>query len=74
LGYSRISAVVTIKIPRDQWGPVWRALVAAGPVSRVSEETLYLVTEDQLRLLKRKKLPFEVVDSANGRGVSEAHG
>jgi hypothetical protein len=66
--------VVTIRIPRDQWGPVWQALVAAGPVSRVSEEPIYLVTDSQLRLLQRKKLPFEIVDSSNGHAAGKKHG
>lgn len=66
--------MVTIRIPRDQWGPVWRALVAAGPISRVSEELIYLVTDSQLRLLRRKNLPFEVVESSNGRAAGKKHG
>ena len=68
------AAVVTIRIPKDDWGRVWRALVAAGPVSRVSEEPVYLVTDRQLQLLRRKKLPFEVVTSANGHVTGAGHG
>jgi hypothetical protein len=50
-----------IRIPQEHWGKVWRALVAAGPISRVGPDPVYLVSEEQLRLLRRKKLPFEVV-------------
>ena len=60
-------AVPTIRIPSDEWGRVWRTLVASGPISRVSEEGVYVVTEKQLRLLRRKKLPFELVSSPNGQ-------
>jgi hypothetical protein len=59
--------MITIRIPSEHWGRVWRALVAVGPVSRVSEEPVYLVSDEQVRLLRRKKLPFEVIPSANGR-------
>jgi hypothetical protein len=55
-----------IRIPAEQWGQVWRTLVAAGPVSRVSDEPVYVVTEQQLRLLRRKKLPFELLEPTNG--------
>jgi hypothetical protein len=48
--------------------------VAVGPVSRVSEEPVYLVSDYQLRLLRRKKLPFELVESPNGRAADERHG
>lgn len=58
--------MTTIRIPAEQWGPVWRALVATGPVSRISDEPVYLVSDEQLRLLRRKKLPFEIVSSPNG--------
>lgn len=66
--------MTTIRIAPENWGRVWRTLVAAGPVSRISEEPVYLVTEDQLRLLRRKKLPFEVVGPVNGRASDRRHG
>jgi hypothetical protein len=50
-----------IRIPADQWGKVWRTLIASGPISRVSREHVYLVTDEQVQLLRRKKLPFETV-------------
>jgi hypothetical protein len=58
-----------IRIPQAQWEKVWRALVASGPISRVSQEPVYFVSDRQIRLLRRKKLPFEVIplpDSPNG--------
>lgn len=61
-----------IRIPKKQWGQVWRELVASGPISRVSQEFIYSVSDEQVKLLRRKKLPFELVsvDVANGRPVS----
>jgi hypothetical protein len=63
-----------IRIPQEHWGKVWRALVASGPISRVSRETVYLVSEEQVRLLRRKKLPFELVPPPNGDSTGKAHG
>ena len=65
--------MTTIRISPEHWGRVWRALVASGPVSRISEEPVYVVSEEQVRLLRRKKLPFEVVPSTNGREPDKAH-
>ena len=65
--------MTTIRISPEHWGRVWRALVAAGPVSRISEEPVYLVSDEQLRMLRRKKLPFELVPSTNGRTSGDAH-
>jgi len=64
----------TIRIPQEHWGKVWRALVASGPISRVSEEPVYQVSDEQLRLLRRKKLPFEVVSTKNGQPADGRHG
>ena len=66
--------MVTIRIPREHWGSVWRVLVASGPVSRINEETEYLVSDEQVRILRRKKLPFEVVAAPNGRTTDRQHG
>ncbi len=50
-----------IRIPEADWGRVWRTLVAAGAVSRISQDFIYIVSSQQLRLLRRKKLPFELL-------------
>jgi hypothetical protein len=56
-----------IRIPDAHWGKVWRALVASGPVGCISHEHVYLVSERQVRLLRRKKLPFELLPLPDGR-------
>ena len=63
-----------IRIPEEHWGKVWRALVASGPISRISQEPVYLVSDRQVRLLRRKKLPFELVPPADGRRAEPNHG
>jgi len=63
-----------IRIPQEQWGKVWRTLVASGPISRISAEPEYVVTEKQLRLLRRKKLPFEVLAEPNGAARGKRNG
>jgi hypothetical protein len=63
-----------IRIPPDQWGKVWRVLVASGPISRLSSEPVYLVTDRQIRLLRRKKLPFELIPPVDGQGAGRNDG
>ena len=63
-----------IRIPPEQWGRVWRVLVASGPISRISQEPVYLVSDRQVRLLRRKKLPFELVPHSDGRRAGGNHG
>lgn len=63
-----------IRIPDEHWGKVWRALVASGPISRISQDPIYFVSDRQLRMLRRKKLPFETVPAPNGQATSPKHG
>jgi len=58
----------TIRIPADEWGKVWRFLVETGPISRFSLEPIYVISERQLRLLRKKKLPFELLPPATSNG------
>ena len=64
----------TIWIPQELWGKVWRALVASRPISRLSQEPLYHVSDAQLRRLRRMRLPFELVAECNDRRAEERHG
>ena len=63
-----------IRIPPEQWGKVWRVLVATGPISRLSQEPIYLVSDRQIRLLRRKKLPFELVPPSDGQRAGLTNG
>jgi hypothetical protein len=62
-----------IRIPDAHWGQVWRALVASGPISCIGPPPIYLVSDRQIRLLRRKKLPFEIVPPPDGRKASRNH-
>jgi hypothetical protein len=62
-----------IRIPEEHWGLVWRALVASGPTSCVGPEPIYLVSDRQVRLLRRKKLSFEIVSLPDGRQACRDH-
>jgi hypothetical protein len=59
-----------IRIPEEHWGKVWRTLVASGPISCIGPERIYIISDDQMRLLRRKKLPFEIVPLPDGRQAS----
>ena len=47
-----------IRIPRNEWGKVWRFLVKTSPISRLSQETVYQVSDQQVELLRKQELPF----------------
>ena len=63
-----------IRIPPEQWGRIWRVLVASGPIARLSQEPIDLVSNKQIRLLRRKKLPFKLVPPSDGRRAEPIDG
>lgn len=69
-----ILIVPAIRIPEEHWGKVWRALIAVGPIGRCSQEPIYLVSDRHLKMLRRKKLPFELVSPPNGRAAKPKDG
>lgn len=52
-----------IRVSKEHWGEVWKALVEVGAVSLISEEPIYIVSKKHLEALKEKNLPFEILDS-----------
>jgi hypothetical protein len=64
----------TIRIPEAHWGEVWFALLEVGPISRISQERIYSVSTRQLQMLRRKKLPFELLTTPNGKGSGKRNG
>ena len=63
-----------IRIPKEHWGDVWFALVSSGPISRASEEPIYFVSDKQVRMLRKKKLPFQVVSNSKEQVTENGHG
>ena len=63
-----------IRIPEEHWERVWWALVKSGPITRIDVEPIYLIDDEQLKLLRRKKLPFELLPLQNGQPRKNKHG
>ncbi len=62
-----------IRIPEKEWGKVWFALVSSGPISRVSQEPIYFVSDRQVRMLRKKKLPFQIISNSQGKMTDNKH-
>ena len=52
-----------IKIPDGHWGKVWRTLIQEGPITQVTKDHVYLVSEHHIHVLNEKQLPYFEVDS-----------
>ena len=55
--------MIKVKIPRQTWHKAWKLLLQEGPVTRVSKDYVYLISDRHLQILKEKQLPFEEIDT-----------
>jgi hypothetical protein len=63
-----------VRISEKDWDAVWWELVFSGPISRLTKDLVYAISEKQLRLLQKKKLPFELVPFPNnGSATNNNH-
>ena len=63
-----------IRIPEEHWEKVWRALTETGPISRYSQDPVYYVSELHVKMLDKKKLPYELVSSDKDLNGTINHG
>jgi hypothetical protein len=46
-----------IRIAEKDWETVWWELVSSGPISRVTKDHVYAISDRQRRMLEKKELP-----------------
>jgi hypothetical protein len=66
--------MITIRIPKDQWGKAWRALIELAPVRLVAPDPLYEVLPAHLELLDARGFSYEVLTSRRGGREKRRHG
>ena len=54
--------MIAIRIPKSQWGKVWKAMIQVGPVRLVSAEPIYEVLPAHLELLNSLRITYDVVN------------
>ena len=55
--------MIKVKIPRETWHKAWKSLLQEGPVTRVSKDYIYLISDRHLQILEEKQPPFEEIDA-----------
>jgi len=52
-----------IRIPKENWGKIWRALLDIGEIHRIppEDEKVYIVSDKHIEHLKARNLPYEEV-------------
>lgn len=55
--------MLTIRLPRTEWGRAWRAMVEIGPVRLVADDPIYEVLPAHLELLDTLGISYELIHS-----------
>jgi hypothetical protein len=53
--------MITVRIPKPQWGKAWRAMIEVAPVRLVADDPIYEVLPAHLKLLDERGFSYEVV-------------
>ena len=47
-----------IRLPKEQWGEIWRILIQVGPITCVDKDLTYVVSPAHIGGLDRKRIAF----------------
>jgi hypothetical protein len=60
--------MLTIRIPKQQWGKAWRAMIEVAPVRLIADDAVYEVQPAHLEVLQARGFSYEVIHRrANGK-------
>jgi len=65
--------MIAIRLPKNQWGKGWRAMIEVAPVRLVAPDPIYEVLPAHLEVLKARGITYEVVAPSQHRKESPRH-
>lgn len=66
--------MITIRLPKTEWGKAWRAMIEVAPVRLVADDPLYEVLPEHLELLNARGFSYEVLQLQSRRQGKRRHG
>ncbi|MBI3465259.1 MAG: hypothetical protein HY000_19710 [Planctomycetes bacterium] len=66
--------MLTIRLPKADWGRAWRAMIEVAPVRLVADDPVYEVLPAHLELLTARGFQYEVVPLSPRRQEKRRHG
>ena len=66
--------MLTIRLPKTEWGRAWRAMIEVAPVRLIANDPIYEVLPAHLDLLNERGIRYEVVTSLARRLEKRRHG
>jgi hypothetical protein len=66
--------MLTIRLPKAEWGKAWRAMIEVAPVRLVAGDPVYEVLPAHLEVLTARGFTYEVVAVRPPRAERRRHG
>ena len=66
--------MIAIRLPKQQWGKAWRAMIEIAPVRLIAKDPVYEVLPAHLELLDARGFSYEVVRPDRSRKLNQRHG
>jgi hypothetical protein len=66
--------MITIRLPKSEWGNAWRAMIETGPVRLIADDPIYEVLPAHVELLNAHGFNYEVVQKRPNRPEKRRHG
>lgn len=66
--------MLAIRLPRNEWGKAWRAMIEVAPVRLVAADPIYEVLPAHLDLLNARGFTYELVPSPSAPKDKRRHG
>ena len=66
--------MIAIRLPKQQWGKAWRAMIEVAPVRLVAGDPIYEVLPVHLDVLSARGFSYEVVQPHLGGKQERRHG
>jgi hypothetical protein len=66
--------MIAIRLPKQQWGKAWRALIEVAPVRLVAHDPIYEVLPAHLEVLNARGFTYEVVRHGHLGQSKQRHG
>jgi len=66
--------MLTIRLPKTEWGKAWRAMIEVAPVRLVADDPIYEVLPVHLEVLTARGFSYEIVQLRPTRPQKRRHG
>lgn len=66
--------MLTIRLPKNEWGKAWRAMIEVAPVRLIADDPLYEVLPEHLETLTARGFSYEVVKLPRPQSERRRHG